>query len=416
MGINNKKNIYIKATNYFENGEIDKAIDKCEEGLSEDLKNSAVLNLKGLLLYLKGDLQGAIATWKVNSDFNDDNTAKNYLRDVKKDEERLEYYDRVQILLRNVKIDEAIKLLNKCKESDFNFIKVNIALATCYIRKGDYDLGSVYLFKALKIDKNNKLALEVSKQLKEYGGIKLEINKKTHKFRFLTIVIILLSVIAGVIYYVNDFDKKQNDINLVNSDNKNTKEDIENNKNEESETGKTNNTALVNIDDIENAINSKNYDLLYELIVNINKESLTEKEKIVYLKAVETIDSDEAIDYLYTEGLEKYMVEDYDNSKKEFEKVYYYGKSNYLYSHSIYFLGIINEKLNDKLEAIKYYEEYFNQYSDGIYIEEILYSLAILYKEVNLTKTKEYGTYLIYNYPNSIYNNDILNNLLKQVN
>ena len=42
MGSNTNK-IYNKAMDYYQNGEIDKALEKCEEGISQDLKNSNLL-------------------------------------------------------------------------------------------------------------------------------------------------------------------------------------------------------------------------------------------------------------------------------------------------------------------------------------------------------------------------------------
>ena len=423
MSMKRKNHIYIKATNYFENGEIDKAISKCEEGIAEDLKNTSVLNLKGLLLYLKGDLQGAIATWKINSDYNDDATAKNYLRDAKKDFERLELYDRSQMLLKNMRIEQAINLLGKCTESDFNSIKVNIALAMCYVKKGDYDLGSVYLTNVFKLDKNNKLAIEISKQLRQYGGIKLEVNKKNNHLKFLLVLLFIVIIgAAGLFIFTSDNDKNEGkNTNVISEkeDDKNKevedKFDKEDDKNKEEEIGEANNDALVNIEEINAAISNNNYNLIYDLVKDINKDNLSDEEKVIYLKAEEKISSDETIDYFYYEGLNYYNDENYEASKQSFIKVYTYGKNNYLYPHSIYFLGITNQKIGNNLESIKYYEQYFNEYELGIYIEEVIYSLAILYKDIDLNKTKEYGTYLINNYFNSIYNNDTLNNLLKQI-
>ncbi|HEY5523841.1 MAG TPA: hypothetical protein VIK26_00730, partial [Clostridium sp.] len=69
LGKIKKDKAYIKAVRYYEECEIEKAIKKCEESISDSLKNSSALNLKGLLLYLKGDLEGAVAQWKINSDF-----------------------------------------------------------------------------------------------------------------------------------------------------------------------------------------------------------------------------------------------------------------------------------------------------------------------------------------------------------
>ena len=57
---NKKKNkTYLKAVEYYDKGELDKAIKLCDECISQNLKNGSALNLKGLILYSKGDLEGA---------------------------------------------------------------------------------------------------------------------------------------------------------------------------------------------------------------------------------------------------------------------------------------------------------------------------------------------------------------------
>ncbi len=68
----NNNKLYSKAIKYYEEGKLEKALLQCEEAISLNLRNSAALNLKGLLLYLKGNLDEAVATWKINWDFNDD--------------------------------------------------------------------------------------------------------------------------------------------------------------------------------------------------------------------------------------------------------------------------------------------------------------------------------------------------------
>ena len=57
------KRAYDKAMDYYEKGKISKALEICEEILSEGLDNSAVLNFKGLLLYQKGNLNEAVTSY-----------------------------------------------------------------------------------------------------------------------------------------------------------------------------------------------------------------------------------------------------------------------------------------------------------------------------------------------------------------
>lgn len=73
--------LYLKALNKYQSGYIDQAIDICEESISINMKNSASINLKGLLYYLKGDIDSAKALWKLNYEVNDDEVSKNIYKD-----------------------------------------------------------------------------------------------------------------------------------------------------------------------------------------------------------------------------------------------------------------------------------------------------------------------------------------------
>ena len=132
------KRAYNKAMDYYEKGKINKALEICEDVLSEGLDNPAVLNFKGLLLYQKGNLTEAITAWKINRDLNNDDIAKNYIKDAMADERRLDLYKQAEKALRQLKVDMALDLFNRCSESDFNAIKVNTGIAMCYQKKVIY--------------------------------------------------------------------------------------------------------------------------------------------------------------------------------------------------------------------------------------------------------------------------------------
>ncbi|MGG7178913.1 tetratricopeptide repeat protein [Clostridium paraputrificum] len=414
MSNKQKNKLYIKATGYYEKGEIDKALETCEEAISENLKDSAILNLKGLLLYIKGDLQGALTSWRINADFNDDSMAKGYIKDVKKDKERLDLYNKSEELIKKIKIDEAIILLNKCLESDFNSIKVNIALARCYLRKGEYSTASVYITKALDIDRNNQIAKVLAKELKEFAGIELEVVRKQFWIKPMLVAILVgIICIVGIKVYNMSWNNADNS-NVAEELDKHQEENIDSIKeNDEEEKGETKVEALVNIDEIEKSINNKDYSSLYELLKNLNANGLKGKEKALYVKGVEILET-EGVDTFYKSGMNFYEKGELTLAKDEFYKAYKYGKESYLYPHIVFFNAVVNEKSNNNLESIKYYEEYYQNYKDGNYIEETLYKLALLYKEEDIDKSIGFATELRNSNPNSIYNNDTISNLLEK--
>lgn len=414
MGNKQKNKLYIKATGYYEEGELNKALDICEEGISENLKNTAILNLNGLLLYIKGDLQGALTAWKINVDFNDDSMAKGYIKDAKQDEERLYLYNKSEELIKKLNIDQAILLLNRCLESDFNAIKVNIALARCYLRKGEHSTAGVYITRVLNIDRNNQVARELAKELKEFAGIELEaVRRKVWIKPLLTVIVLAILLAVGTNVYKmvlnnnHDADNIENEVDMPNEGSVEAWD-----LNDEEEKGETNLETLVNVDEIEKAISNKEYSSLYELIKNLNVSDLNGKEKTLFVKGKELLES-EGVDTFYKSGMEFYEEDDLELSIKEFTKAYEYGKGSYLYPHIVFFKAVVNERSSDKLEAIKYYEEYYENYKDGDYLEETLYKLALLYKEEDIDKALGFAMELRNNHPKSIYNNDTISNLLE---
>lgn len=143
---------YNKAMNFYNNGQMNRALEICENILANDLSCSEVLNLKGLMLYQKGLLKEAKIVWKLNCDINTDSVAKKYIEDCKSDDERIEKYKDAEYNLKNMNIDKAMMLFRECMESEFNSIKVNTGIAMCYMRKGDNYRAKEFIDKALHID------------------------------------------------------------------------------------------------------------------------------------------------------------------------------------------------------------------------------------------------------------------------
>lgn len=101
------KKLYLKALDEYNKGYINRAIELCNESLSININNSPAINLKGLLLYLKGDLNGAKALWKINIDLNKDSISKRYLEDSLEDDIRNNLFKNASKLIKEGKIDNA---------------------------------------------------------------------------------------------------------------------------------------------------------------------------------------------------------------------------------------------------------------------------------------------------------------------
>lgn len=429
--------LYLKALNKYQSGYIDQAIDICEESISINMKNRASINLKGLLYYLKGDIDSAKALWKLNYEVNDDGVSKKYLQGLNEDKRKLAVYTKAVGLLKELNIKEALGLLMECKESDYNCINVNNAIAACYIKYGQYEKAITYVNEVLKNDIKNDVALMHRKELIKYGiGRKDFVSKPFRKFQKITIGVVLLVFCIFIWQYGIDVGKKVSFNNnkkiktpVENQDYLNKKNTLDKkkdvNKNiqsaiKETENNKINAKAekkqseVFPYEEIKKSLENNDYYKIYEYVSKWENVNLKINDKMLLSQCQETLKK-EGVKYFYTKGNE------YLQSSKEYNKVidnlskaYLYGKDNYLYQDIVYMLGVAYEKKEDNESALKYYSEYDIKFPKGSYEAEVLYRLTLIYKNVNLNKSKEYAIKLINSYSNSQYNNSIIKNIINK--
>lgn len=421
------KKVYIKALEKYNNGYIDKAIELSEESISLDIKNTAAINLKGLLYYLKGDLDTCQKLWKMNCHLNKDGVSERYLSDSKKDNERQRLYYEALNLIKELKINDALEILEQCSKSDYNYINVNNHIAICCISKGDYDKALSHIEKVLKVDKKNAIAKENKNSLKKLGVIKSKVDIKKMALTVSAIVCILASTLAVTNFTKhNTISKLFMNINNLKSIVKrnNTQKDANKINVKENNVVKTNaaknNTTTTKLeaevfpsDKIKKDIESKNFENVYTEYMKWKDKNLSINDKVILSKAYELL-LQEGINYFYNKGSEKINSKNYLEAKEYLLKAYTLGEQNYLYSHIIYALGNSYELSGDVENALKYYIQYDQNFSNGDYEETILYNLIMIYKDVDKDKAKSYGRKLIDRYPNSIYNNSIIKKLVSE--
>ncbi|WP_367244084.1 tol-pal system YbgF family protein [Clostridium sp.] len=86
---------------------------------------------------------------------------------------------------------------------------------------------------------------------------------------------------------------------------------------------------------------------------------------------------------------------------------------NHLDDDIIFLLASSYEANGSKTKATENYDKYILNYNEGSYIQEAYYRAALLYKDININKGKEYANKIIINYPNSIYNNNYVKEIMK---
>ncbi|WML36224.1 tetratricopeptide repeat protein [Clostridium sp. OS1-26] len=419
------KRVYIKALEKYNNGYIDKAIELSEESISLNIKNAAAINLKGLLYYLKGDLDTCQRLWKMNYQLNKDGVSERYLSDSKRDNERQKLYYESLSLIKELKINDALEILEQCLQSDYNYINVNNYMATCCINKGYYDKALSHIEKVLKIDKNNDMAKENKNELKKLGIVNSKVDTKKIACTLGGIVCILAFTLVVINFTKRDtISRLFMNINNIKSNfkNNNTKKETSKGAIKESDVVKSNaaknNIASVKSeaqvfpeDNIKKDIENKNFENIYTEYMKWKDKNLSINDKLTISKANELL-LQEGVNYFYNKGSQYINAKNYLEAKEYLLKAYTLGGQSYLYSHIIYMIGSSYELSGDAENAIKYYTQYDENFSNGDYEETILYNLVIIYKDVDKDKAKSYSQKLIDKYPNSIYNNSITKGLV----
>ncbi|PJI08920.1 MULTISPECIES: tetratricopeptide repeat protein [Clostridium] len=411
--MNKSKKNYKKALLCFQKGYIDKAISLCEKSISIDIRNNAALDLKGMLLYFKGNLDEANAIWKLNAYNNNDGAAKKYLEDISDDKKRLNYYIKALKCIKRVEIEEALEFLDECSKSSYNCINVNNNMALCYMKQGKYQKAISKIEDVLKIDINNEMALKNKKELVHLGIMKNRID--TGKiFKTLTAIIIVIVMIFGAFEAKNYIKNRKVSIKKTPSKKIIKKETPKSKVKTPIKKKKVVKQEIFNGSELQKAVDNKDFNKIYEYEEKWkDKSSLGVNDKVLISKALDVLTSD-GVQYFYKNGTNLIQNKDYEGGKQSLLKAYKYGEKSYLYSDIIYFLAEAYKNTNDAQNAINYYSMYDQKFSKGSYEETVLYNLAILNKDVNIEAAKRYANKLSNSYPESIYNNSNISDIINR--
>ena len=403
--------IYVKAMNKYNDGYIDKALSLCEKSISLNITNSAALNLKGILCYLKGDLESAKKMWNINYKRNNDKISKKYLVDSTRDKEKLQLYVNALELIKCFNISGALEVLKQCENSHFNFINVNNLISLCYIKQGEYDKALPYILDVLKTDIKNSSAIMNKKTLIEYGNLKREINYK--KIYIVTAgILLILSVFFVSKAYM--YKLKNITITSIKKPEKNIQQVKENINVSEVKpiVNKIIEKPKFPEEKFKESIKNNNMEQIIGYLNEWKNADLEINDKLLIVKAEEIIKSN-GILYFYQKGIEYMDDKKFIEAEKYFLYALPYSNGNYLKEHIIYMLALSYKSSSDFQNAIVYYEISLKQFPKGSYTQEVLYNLILINKDIDIIKSKGYAEKLIKQFPNTQYYNTIVKNILK---
>lgn len=413
--------VYVKAMNKYNDGHIDKALILCDKSISLNNANAAALNLKGILYYIKGDLEKAKQTWNINYKRNNDQVSKKYLNDSVRDKEKLQLYVNALELIKQLNISGALKLLEHCTSSHFNFINVNNCISVCYIKKGEYDKAQDYINEVTLVDKENTQAKINKNTLIEYGNLKRETNYKKIFIVVACIVLTIIIIFPGrkYMYKMIDNDKTKSLVKVDSGKSVEVKAKTELqkqnlNKNEVKQiAGKIKEVTKFPYQQLNDSINKNNMEQTVLYVNEWKNSKLNINDKLLIAKGEEIIKS-KGVLFFYEKGLSYIKNKKFTKAQKYFLYALPYSEDNYLQEHIVYMLALTYKATSDFENAIKYYELTLIKFPSGSYYQEVLYNLITINKEVDVKKSKSYAERLVNQFPNSQYNNSVVKEILKK--
>lgn len=417
------RKFYNRGVKDFHNGNLEKAIANLDLAISHDMKNSAALNLRGIIYYIKGQSIKALTSWDINVEFNNDEIAKGHIESFEQDKKYLIKYNEALKKINNGLFIEASKLLEEATVSDFNILNVRNALSYCYIKEGRYTEAKECIEIVLEKHRTNTSARDNIDILKKKSGISVKTgdNKKLYIGTFCVALVLAIGVTVA------DNAKKvpntgDTSASIVDSDDGKKEDEIKESvvPSAESDVDKIDKeeatgTTVLDAKKLKDAVEGKDFELIGKTLKNAQVAELSELELDVVNDAKEIMKT-EGIQKLYKDGTTEFNVKNFGKAKDKFLIALDYSKETYLDAHITYMLSVACENLGEEDSAIKYYSKYesTDYKEEGSYREEVLYKLAILNKDRDIEESKKFARKLVNEYSSSIYNNDnikaILNN------
>ncbi|MGL5329944.1 MAG: tetratricopeptide repeat protein [Peptostreptococcaceae bacterium] len=368
---------------------ITSACELVDKALELNPKDVDILNLKGLLTLLKCDFSKSFESFYTAMCYSNNELSRKYVDILSSDEFKV-FLGRYNHSIRFINEElnqESINILDNIIHENANLIEPYVILSLLYDKMGNTKKKEVYLQSLRNIDKDNPI-FEDSKEENIDEPKSEEKEKKKSKTNIIPYVLIIGLTLGIGGYYIH---------------NKNKIEELNSKLDEKSEKLDEAGEQLSKADE---KLNKKDEELK-QTQQELDKVKETEKE-------TEVVVSDELT--LYNKALEHKKNNDYKAAINSYKNVIEKGKSQKYISESIYQVALLNEKIDNDDEAIKYYKKYINTYTKkNQYYDDAFYQLGMLYYGNGQLKEAQDTFYgLRYEDPDSMYNNSKVQEILRE--
>lgn len=377
-----------EALNMIDRDFITSATEIIDEALELNPKDVDILNLKGLLKFLKCNFDESFESFYKSTCYDNNELAQKYVKILTSEEFGifLSRYNHAIRFINNDLNQESIQILENIVNEEPELIEPYLVLHLIYEKLGNNEKSNEYLDALRKVDKDNSLfekgaSIQPVKESEETVSPK---KAKSHKPLYALIAILV--ILAGALYLNNkkQLDKLSNQITKKNEQIDKTNKKLD----------KTNK----NLDKTKNELNKA------------KEEKKIEESK----DKTEIIVGDE--EDLFNKAMDLKQEDEYKEAIKYLKLVVSNGKTKKYVSEAIYQLALLNENEKNNEEAIKYYKKYINTYkpSDNYY-DDSYYNLGMLYyKEGDLEEAQQAFYSLRAEDPDSMYNNSQVEDILKE--
>lgn len=419
-----------KATKYYKNKNYKEALKICDKVLAKDYNNERALELEGEILYKLDRIDEAILNWKINSEYNNNPTAKMRLEDIDKStKDKALSFDNLntvsskpeneiedivnpsdvssQEVNQEIKNDtdtyneatattdtpvEIIEVVKEKEATDVPSEEKNIDSVS--EASNEDSIISDENSKKEEIDINKHIDNTTKSESQKSNKTKTSSSKgKKSAIIAVCAIIVVVAAYAGVKHFESSNSKAET---------------------EQSQAQEQTQEVPANLkENLDKAMESKDIDTLYTLLSETPADKVPADEKDSYDKALDMMKKD-GVEKYYNDGLNAYKDKKFDVALEDLSKAYKYCGDSYLEPHILYFMGSTENALDKKDDAVKYFKEYLDKYPHSdLYTAEILYNLCLYYNDKgDKAEAKKYAQHLEDSYPSSPYYNDTSREIL----